>query len=138
MTELKPLAFAMVIYDMLDTKEVKLVGDAIILKYKDPFMEKEFQRIRKELMLSSTSNKYLDGFKLALLYNLDKLLPLVASRYKSLDPARTQEIQVRIKEMMRKVITNVVDVNDFDRLKDDFKKHVLLPIYQLFNDSRRR
>jgi len=57
MTELKPLAFAMVIYDMLDTKEVKLVGDAIILKYKDPFMEKEFQRIRKELMLSSTSNK---------------------------------------------------------------------------------
>jgi len=75
---------------------------------------------------------------LALLYNLDKLLTLVATRYKSLEPARTQEIQVRIKEMMRKVITNVVDINDFDRLKDDFKKHVLLPIYQLFNDSRRR
>lgn len=138
MTELKPLALAMVIYDMLDTKEVKLTGDAIILKYKDPFMEKEFQKIRKELMLSSTSNKYVDGFKLALLYNLDKLLPLVASRYKSIDPARTQEVQTKIKEIMRKIVTNVVEMNDFDTLKDEFKKNVLLPIYQMFNDSRRR
>lgn len=139
LSEIKPLALALSTYELFEGKKIKLdFGSIILLKYKDPYTEKILNEYKKDLLLSSTSKKFVEGLKLVIIYNLDRIIGLAHSRFDRLNPARVKEIEMKAKNLIKRVNEEVFSINDLEKLKDDFKRDILLPIYQLFNELRKK
>ena len=92
----------------------------------------------KLIILSSSSKKFIPGLKLIIIYCIDKIIALAHSRFDRVNPAKTNEIEAKAKQLIKRIDEEVFTLEELEKLKDDFKRDILLPIYQLFNELRRK
>ncbi len=144
MQEIEPLALCIATQNMFDRRFISSFGDNVILKDRDPDLERSFLKIKREMSSGMTSEKYLEGHKMNILYNMDKLLVLV-SRFVRVDMRNVETIASNLKDIMKRVV-EAGSFGEIDTMESMFKSQVTLPIYELYvkqtkgentNDPRR-
>ena len=132
LADLNPLAFCIQVDDMLDFKNFQSTfGDHLILRERNKEFEEFFIDIKRRINLTSTQQEFLQGFKLVLIRNIDKIMSLVESRYSSIDKKTVDSIISICKDLIRKVLV-AEDFQKIQELEPTFRRNVLLQVYSLF------
>jgi hypothetical protein len=90
--------------------------------------------MKRDLNSSATQVKFLDGYKLVLVRNLDKIMSLVQSRYSSIDEATVDKILTSCRQLIKKVLV-AENFQKIQELEPTFKKEVLFKVYSLLSKT---
>jgi len=130
MQEVEPLALCMATQNLFDRRFRSNFGDTILLKDRDPSLERDFLRIKREMSSSMTTGKFVNGHKMNILFNMDKILFLLP-RFKNVDMSKVDLISSNIKDLMKKVV-EASSFDDISEMEAMFKSQVTLPVYELY------
>ena len=130
MQELEPLALCMATQNLFDKRFTSNFGDNIILRSRDPDLEPPLVRIKREMNSMITEQKYLEGHKMNIINNIDRIMLLV-SRYTSIDLRVVEGIVNNGKELIKKVMA-AGSFDEIGTMEGAFKSQILLPVYGLY------
>jgi hypothetical protein len=136
--DIKPIALCIATQELFDTKRFREnFCDNLILKAKDKEIERLVLPIKREIISPPTSQKFLEGHKIAIISNLDKILSLVSTRYARISLRKVEEIVKSGKELIKKVLaaSTFEEINSFEPL---FRTKISLPTYSLFIEAMRQ
>ena len=135
LAELTPLAFCIQTDDLFDFKVLQSsFGDHIVLRERNPELSEFIVQMKRELNSSMQQMKFLEGYKLVLIRNLDKIMSLVESRYSNVDKASVDRILSTCRQLIKKVLV-AENFQKIQELEATFKKEVLLRVYSLFSQT---
>jgi hypothetical protein len=135
LAELTPLAFCIQTDDLFDFKMFQSsFGDHIVLREKNPELSEFIVQSKRELNSTMQQIKFLEGYKLVIVRNLDKIMSLVESRYSSIDKAAVDRILAACRQLIKKVLV-AENFQKIQELEPTFKKEVLLRVYSLFSQT---
>jgi len=135
LAELTPLAFCIQTDDLFDFKVFQSsFGDHIVLRERNPELSEFIVQEKRELNSSLHQIKFLEGYKLVLIRNLDKIMSLVESRYSNIDKASVERILAACRQLIKKVLV-AENFQKIQELEPTFKKEVLLRVYSLFSQT---
>ena len=135
LAELTPLAFCIQTDDLFDFKMFQSsFGDHIVLREKNPELSEFIVQSKRELNSTMQQIKFLEGYKLVIVRNLDKIMSLVESRYSSIDKAVVDRILTACRQLIKKVLV-AESFQKIQELEPTFKKEVLLRVYSLFTQT---
>jgi len=135
LAELTPLAFCIQTDDLFDFKMFQSsFGDHIVLREKNPELSEFIVQSKRELNSTMQQIKFLEGYKLVIVRNLDKIMSLVESRYSSIDKAAVDRILTACRQLIKKVLV-AESFQKIQELEPTFKKEVLLRVYSLFTQT---
>jgi len=135
LAELTPLAFCIQTDDLFDFKVFQSsFGDHIVLRERNPELSEFIVQEKRELNSSLHQIKFLEGYKLVLIRNLDKIMSLVESRYSNIDKASVERILATCRQLIKKVLV-AENFQKIQELEPTFKKEVLLRVYSLFSQT---
>ena len=138
MVDMQPVGICMVTQDLFDAKRFQRnFCDTLLMRAKDRVMEEVLVAAKRELNASATEKKFLDGYKIVIASNIDKILSIVSSRYAQIDHRMVEEIVTSGKDLMKRIMF----ADNFDQiasLEATFKSKVNLPTYHLFLESMKR
>jgi len=135
LAELTPLAFCIQTDDLFDFKAFQSsLGDHIVLRERDPELSEFIVQMKRDLNSSMNQVKFLDGYKLVLVRNLDKIMSLVQSRYSSIDEVTVDKILTSCRQLIKKVLV-AENFQKIQELEPIFKKDVLLKVYSLLSKT---
>jgi hypothetical protein len=135
LAELTPLAFCIQTDDLFDFKMFQSsFGDHIVLREKNPELSEFIVQSKRELNSTMQQIKFLEGYKLVIVRNLDKIMSLVESRYSSIDKAAVDRILTACRQLIKKVLV-AESFQKIQELEPTFKKEVLLRVYSLFSQT---
>lgn len=129
MSEIEPLALCMATQNLFDGRFRSNFGDTVILRSKDRSLENMLLKMKREMSGSATEGKYLEGHKMNIVNNIDRILSLVA-RYSNTDLRSVENIVLSGKDLMRKVIA-AETFDEIGSMEPIFKAQILLPVYEL-------
>jgi hypothetical protein len=132
MQEVIPLGLCIATQDLIDAKRFQLnFGDNLVLRNRDRTLHPKLTAIKRELNSSMNQKKYLEGHKLAIVSNIDKIIALVSTRYSQLDLNLVDSVIFNGKQIIQKVLEaeSYEKIAELDPL---FKSKVTLPVYDLF------
>ncbi|MBI2543081.1 MAG: hypothetical protein HYW24_02765 [Candidatus Aenigmarchaeota archaeon] len=131
MQEITPLSLCIVTQDLIDGKRFQQnFCDNVILRNRDVSLETKLIPIKRELNSVTYQGKYLDGHKLAIISNVDKIIGLV-TRYSEIDMNLVQSIIYNGKIIINKVL-NADSFDKITELESVFKSKITLPVYDLY------
>jgi len=135
LAELTPLAFCIQTDDLFDFKMFQSsFGDHIVLRERNPELSEFIVQSKRELNSTMQQIKFLEGYKLVIVRNLDKIMSLVESRYSSVDKAAVDRILAACRQLIKKVLV-AENFQKIQELEPTFKKEVLLRVYSLFSQT---
>jgi hypothetical protein len=135
LAELTPLAFCIQTDDLFDFKMFQSsFGDHIVLRERNPELSEFIVQSKRELNSTMQQIKFLEGYKLVIVRNLDKIMSLVESRYSSVDKAAVDRILTACRQLIKKVLV-AENFQKIQELEPIFKKEVLLRVYSLFSQT---
>ena len=135
LAELTPLAFCIQTDDLFDFKVFQSsFGDNIVLREMNPELTEFIVQMKRDLNSSMNQVKFLDGYKLVLVRNLDKIMSLVQSRYSSIDEVTVDKILTSCRQLIKKVLV-AENFQKIQELEPIFKKDVLLKVYSLLSKT---
>jgi hypothetical protein len=135
LAELTPLAFCIQTDDLFDFRVFQSTfGDQTVLRERDPELSEFIVQIKRDLNSSMNQAKFLDGYKLVLVRNLDKIMSLVQSRYSTIDEATVDKILTSCRQLIKKVLV-AGNFQKIQELEPIFKREVLLKVYSLFSKT---
>jgi hypothetical protein len=135
LAELTPLAFCIQTDDLFDFKMFQSsFGDHIVLRERNPELSEFIVQSKRELNSTMQQIKFLEGYKLVIVRNLDKIMSLVESRYSSVDKAAVDRILTACRQLIKKVLV-AENFQKIQELEPTFKKEVLLRVYSLFTQT---
>ena len=135
LAELTPLAFCIQTDDLFDFKMFQSsFGDHIVLRERNPELSEFIVQSKRELNSTMQQIKFLEGYKLVIVRNLDKIMSLVESRYSSIDKAAVDRILTACRQLIKKVLV-AESFQKIQELEPTFKKEVLLRVYSLFSQT---
>jgi hypothetical protein len=135
LAELTPLAFCIQTDDLFDFKMFQSsFGDHIVLREKNPELSEFIVQSKRELNSTMQQIKFLEGYKLVIVRNLDKIMSLVESRYSGIDKAAVDRILTACRQLIKKVLV-AESFQKIQELEPTFKKEVLLRVYSLFSQA---
>jgi hypothetical protein len=135
LAELTPLAFCIQTDDLFDFKMFQSsFGDHIVLRERNPELSEFIVQSKRELNSTMQQIKFLEGYKLVIVRNLDKIMSLVESRYSSIDKAAVDRILTACRQLIKKVLV-AENFQKIQELEPTFKKEVLLRVYSLFTQT---
>jgi len=135
LSELTPLAFCIQTDDLFDFRTFQSTfGDHIVLREKNPELSELIIQVKREVNSSVNQLKFLEGYKLVLIRNLDKIMSLVESRYSNVDRATVEKILTSCRQLMKKVLI-AENFQKISELEPTFKKEVLLKVYSLLSQT---
>jgi len=135
LAELTPLAFCIQTDDLFDFKVFQSsFGDHIVLRERNPELSEFIVQMKRDLNSSMNQVKFLDGYKLVLVRNLDKIMSLVQSRYSSIDEVTVDKILTSCRQLIKKVLV-AENFQKIQELEPIFKKDVLLKVYSLLSKT---
>lgn len=135
LADIAPLAFCIQTDDLFDVKNFQSsFGDHLLLREREAEFEEFLMDMKRRINLSTTQREFLEGYKLVLVRNLDKIMSLVSSRYSTLDKKSVDLIVSALKQIIRKVLV-AEDFQKIQELEPNFRRNVMLPVYSLFLKS---
>jgi len=135
LAELTPVAFCIQTDDLFDFKMFQSsFGDHIVLREKNQELSEFIIQAKRELNSSMQQIKFLEGYKLVIVRNLDKIMSLVESRYSNVDKAAVDRILTTCRQLIKKVLV-AENFQKIQELEPTFKKEVLLRVYSLFTQT---
>jgi len=135
LAELTPLAFCIQTDDLFDFKIFQSsLGDHIVLREKNQELGEFIIQAKRELNSSMQQIKFLEGYKLVIIRNLDKIMSLVESRYSNIDKLTVDKILASCRQLIKKVLV-AENFQKIQELQPTFKKEVLLKVYSLFSQT---
>jgi len=93
-------------------------------------------KIKRELNSMTTEAKYLEGHKIDIISNMDRILALV-TRYTSVNLRTVETIVKSGKDIIRKVMT-AESFDEIGNMEAMFKSQITLPVYGLFVEKSKR
>jgi hypothetical protein len=111
-------------------------GDNVVLRSKDGALAGPIGRMKRELNTSVGVQKFLDGYKAAIIGNIDRIIS-AATRYMKIDIRETERVVEGGKDLMGRV-ANASTFDELAALQPEFKRNVMLPVYGLFIKQSRR
>lgn len=136
MQEIEPLALCMTTQNLFEKRFRSNFGDNLILRSRDPKLEPSLLKIKREMNSGATEHKYLEGHKMNIIYNIDKILALVG-RYARTDIRTVETIVNNGKDLIKEVMV-AQSFNDIGQMEPIFKSQILLPVYELFVKQSKR
>jgi len=136
MQEIEPIALCLATQQFFDKRFRSNFGDTLILRSKDPELEPRLIKIKREINSMMTEKKYLEGHKMNIINNIDRILAL-ATRYASVNLRAVEAIVKNGKD----IIKNVMAAESFDEIgamEAAFKRQITLPIYDLFTKKSKQ
>jgi len=138
LADLTPLAFCIETDDLFDFKNFKTTfADYFLLRKRDKELERFLVTFKRKLNLSVDRNIFLDGYKLVLIRNIDKIVSLVKSRYEKIAPKDVEIVERTGKELIKEILL-ADDFEKISKLEPKFKRNILFPVYQMFNKRIKR
>ena len=138
LADLTPLAFCIETDDLFDVKNFQTTfGDYFLLRKRDRELEEFLLSFKRKVNSSIERRRFLEGYKLVLIRNIDKIVSLAKARYEKISLKDVEQIEKTGKELIREIIL----ADDFERiakLEPKFKRNILFPVYQLFNKWSKR
>ena len=138
MMDIQPVGICIVTQDLFDAKRFqKNFCDNLLMRIKDRTIEDVLVSAKRELNSSATEKKFLDGYKIVIANNIDKILSIVSSRYAQIDHRMVGEIVANGKDLIKRIMF----ADNFDQIagmEATFKSKVNLPTYHLFLESMKR
>ena len=135
LAELTPLAFCIQTDDLFDFKTFQSsFGDYIVLRERNAELEEFLVNMKREVNSSMQQSKFLEGYKLVLIRNLDKIMSLVEGRYSNIDKKTVDNILDACRNLIKKVLL-AENFQKIQELEPYFKRNVLLQVYSLVNKS---
>jgi hypothetical protein len=135
LAELTPLAFCIQTDDLFDFRVFQSsFGDHIVLRERNLELSEFIVQMKRDLNSSMNQVKFLDGYKLVLVRNLDKIMSLVQSRYSTIDGATVDKILTSCRQLIKKVLV-AENFQKIQELEPTFKKEVLLKVYSLLSKT---
>lgn len=131
MQEMEPLALCIVTQQMFDRRFRTAFCDNTMLRERDPRLEPELVRMKREMNSGMTERKYIEGHKANIVNNLDRIIALVP-RYAKSDIHGVEAVVRNGKELMRKVLA----ADSFEQLSAmdaEFKTKITLAVYELYS-----
>jgi hypothetical protein len=133
LAELTPVALCIQTDDLFDFKTLQSsFGDHIVLRERDQELSELIIQTKRELNSTLQQIKFLDGYKLVLVRNLDRIMSLVQSRYSSIDKDATDKVLMSCRNLIKKVLI-AENFQKIQELEPIFKREVLLKVYTLFS-----
>lgn len=138
LAEITPISLCIATQELFDAKRFAAnFGDNLILRAKNKELEPFLLKLKRELSISETQKKFLDGHKTVIISNIDKILGLVSARYSRINYKLVESIVKNGKDLIRKILL----ADSFDqiaKLESDFKTKITLPTYDLFQETMKR
>jgi hypothetical protein len=128
--EIEPIGLCIATQHLLDKRFRSNFGDTVILRDKDATLEPSLTKIKRELNSGMSDRKYLEGHKMAIVNNIDKILAL-AGRYSTTSLNETDAIVTSGKAIMKKVLFSE-SFDELGSMEGEFKSKITLPVYELF------
>jgi len=136
--DLTPVAFCIQTDDLFDFRTFKSAfADYIILMERDKELSSFLMPMKRKLNSPVERKNFLEGYKLIIIRNLDKIIALVKSRYQRIDLKTVEKITTEGKKLIREVIL-AEDFDAISKLEPRFKSKIMLPTYSLFNKLLKR
>jgi len=130
--DIKPIGLCVTTQELFDTKRfLHNYCDGLILRGRDTLLINDLTTIKRELNAFRTQRKFLDGHKVIITSNIDKILGLVSARYEKDEPSSVKRIKMDGKDLIKKVLRT----NSFEEIlgmEAEFKSKITLPVYELF------
>lgn len=136
MQEIEPIAVCLATQQLFDKRFRSNFGDNLLLRDRDIKLEPALVRIKREINSSMTEQRYLQGHKMNIINNIDRILAL-ATRYTSIDLRAVEAIVTNGKEIIKKVIA-AGSFDEIGNMEGMFKSQITLPIYELFAEKSKR
>jgi len=137
LAELTPVALCIQTDDLFDFKTFQSsFGDHIVLRERDQELSELIRQTKRELNSTLQQTKFLDGYKLVLVRNLDRIMSLVQSRYSSIDKDATDKVLMSCRNLIKKVLI-AENFQKIQELEPIFKREVLLKVYALFSQTQK-
>ena len=130
-----PIGLCVVTQDLLDVKRFRAnFCDMTILRLDDYELKEKVKDLKVDINSALSESKFLDGYKVVITSNIDKIIAMITSRYLQTDIKTTESVIANAKIIMRKVMA----AKNFDQLavlEPEFKTKVTFPLNSLFNKS---
>jgi len=136
MQEIEPIALCLATQKMFDKRFTSNFGDNIILRDKDDKLEPRLLKMKREMNSGMTEQKYLQGHKMNIVNNIDKIIAM-STRYASQNMRAVENIVSNGKEIMDKVL-RADNFDEIGQMESDFKSQIMLPMYSLFNEKSKQ
>jgi hypothetical protein len=130
MQEIEPVALCMATQNLFDKRFRLNFGDNLILRSRDPTLEPMLLKIKREMSSGMTEIKYIQGHKMNIIYNIDRIISLVG-RFASMDLSAVEGIVLSGKKLIEKVLA-AESFDDIGAMEPMFKAQILLPVYGLY------
>ncbi len=131
MADITPVGLCIATQELFDAKRYRQnFCDNVLLRMRDRNIEEVIVPVKRELISDIAHKKFLEGHKIAIISNLDKILSLTA-RYVNINATSVNAIIKNGKELMIKVLFS----DNFDQianLEATFRTKISLPVYSLF------
>jgi hypothetical protein len=135
--DITPVGLCIATQELFDAKRFQQnFGDHILLRAKDNELSPSISDLKKELN-SQNQKKFIEGHKVAIISNIDKIMSLVTARYHSMDMRVSENVIQNSKDLILRVMY-ATSFNDIARLEPIFKSGVTLPVYELFMNSMKK
>lgn len=130
MQEIEPVAICLATQQLFDRRFRSNFADNLLLRDRDIKLEPTLVKIKRELNSSTTERKYLDGHKMNIVNNIDRILALV-TRYTSVNLRAVEAVVRNGKDIIKKVVA-AENFEEIGSMEPMFKSQITLPVYELF------
>lgn len=135
--DILPISLCLATEELFDARRFRSnFGDNIIIRVKDQKLAPKMTKLKREFNSMLTEQNYLQGYKAAILGNMDKILALV-TRYAKTDLREVESVISNGKLIMERVIF-AESFEEIGKIEPEFKSKVMLPVYSLFMKSMKR
>jgi len=130
--DITPVGLCIATQNLFDAKRFQQnFCDNMLLRSRDKTLEPKIVSLKRELNSSFNQKKFLEGYKVVIVDNMDKIFSIVSSRYASLDLRLVEGIISNGKKLIDKVLSTD-NFETIASLESEFKSKITLPVYELF------
>ena len=137
LNDITPVGLCIATDTLFDAKRfLSGFGDNVVLRSRDEALSGPIGRMKREMNTSAGEQKFLDGYKAAIIGNIDRIIS-AATRYMKVDIREAERVVEGGKGLMGQV-ANASSFDELASLQPEFKRKVMLPVYGLFIKQSRR
>jgi hypothetical protein len=133
MQEVEPLALCLATQQLFDRRFRSNFADNLLLRDRDTKLEPDLVKIKRELNSMAAETKYLNGHKMNIINNIDRILALV-TRYAGVNLRAVESVVRGGKDIIRKVMA-AESFDEVGKMEAMFKSQITLPVYELFSEK---